>query len=131
MSADSPSGVRRSVQQLILAWLLVLAIGGHWPLLQSVAWVNMLFSYTRTEGLVTAVSKTFDGEHPCDICLLVKKGKESEREQPQQISKLKIDLILVAVEPIVLRRLPTVATEPSHIEPILRMPPPDLPPPRV
>ena len=78
----------------ILAALQV--CGGHWVTLQSVAWVGMLVSYSRGEALAVAVGKTFDGEHPCGLCDVVKSGRE--QEQKQQVAKtiLKLDAVLAA-----------------------------------
>lgn len=78
----------------ILAALQV--CGGHWLALQSVAWVGMIASYAMGETLVVAIEKTFDGEHPCGLCEVVKTGRE--QEQKQQVAKtiVKLDAVLVA-----------------------------------
>lgn len=67
-----------------LALLAVFAlIGGHWAVLQTVAWAGMLQTYSRTDGLVAGVEKTFSGEHPCKMCLKVQVGKkQEERKSP-------------------------------------------------
>ena len=65
-------------------------------MLQSVAWVGMVVSYTQTDNsLATAVEKTFDGQHPCDLCEVVKDGRESDREQDRQKHVVKLDGVLV------------------------------------
>ncbi len=71
-------------------WLLVIAlafsIGAHWALLQSVAWVGMVAAYSREGSFAEAVSKSFDGKHPCCLCKMIQKGREAERKsQPQQV----------------------------------------------
>ena len=70
----------------ILAVVAALQIsGGHWTVLQSVAWVGMVVSYTQADdSLATAVEKTFDGQHPCNLCEVVKDGREADREQDLQ-----------------------------------------------
>jgi hypothetical protein len=72
---------------------LVFSIGLQWPLLQSVAWVNMLVSYCKKDGLEQAVVKTFDGNHPCKICKIVDEGKKAEKKHSDQKSVKKFDLI--------------------------------------
>jgi hypothetical protein len=69
---------------------LVCAIGLHWTLLQSVAWVTMIVDYAQTGPLKEALIKTFDGKHPCNLCQIVTEGKKSAKPQElqQQISKL-------------------------------------------
>jgi hypothetical protein len=77
-------------------WLVVaalfLAIGGHWALLQTVAWASMIVDYSRTEAITVAVEKTFDGEHPCAICKTIQKGRQSEKkhEAVQLIKKIEL-----------------------------------------
>ena len=77
-------------------WLVVvtlfLAIGGHWALLQTVAWASMIVDYSRTEALTVAVEKTFDGQHPCAICSVIQKGQQSEkkREAVQLVKKIEL-----------------------------------------
>lgn len=75
----------------VVAVLLIFSIGGHWALLQSVAWVSMVVSFSKDASLDIAVSKTFDGKHLCNICKLVKKGKESEQNRDAIKVKTKLD----------------------------------------
>ena len=79
-------------------WLAVVtltfALGGHWAILQSVAWVTMVASYSQTAPLKTALVKTFNGEHPCPICQLVATGKKSEQKQETQKLLVKLDFFL-------------------------------------
>lgn len=72
-------------------------LGRHWLALQSVAWIGMLASYSRGETLVVAIEKTFDGEHPCGLCKVVKSGRQNE--QNQQVVKVivKMDAVLAVV----------------------------------
>jgi len=54
--------------------------GGHWGVLQLVAWTNMLVDYSTQDGLVEGAKKTFDGEHPCCMCKAIQEGKKKETE---------------------------------------------------
>jgi hypothetical protein len=64
----------------VVALMLCVSIGLHWMVLQSVAWVGMMVSYTQSTGsLATAAEMTFDGEHPCSLCRVIEKGKQSEQ----------------------------------------------------
>jgi hypothetical protein len=83
--------VRLSKWSMVLA--LVLAIGGHWALLQSAAWLGMAVSFSKTESVSVALEKTFDGKHPCPLCKLVKAGKSSERKQDLQKLETKLDFL--------------------------------------
>lgn len=59
----------------------MIAIGGHWAMLQTVAWVGMVVSYSEDFGVSEAISMTFDGEHPCKMCKIVKEGRAAEQQQ--------------------------------------------------
>ena len=74
---------RLSLLLVHLAVVAALAVGSgaHWVALQTVAWATMLVDYSREASLIVAVEKTFDGEHPCALCLTVKDGEKQQQEQ--------------------------------------------------
>jgi len=71
---------------------LLTASGGHWIVLQSVAWGTMIVDYSRTSRFCEAVSKTFDGKHPCALCKSIEKTRNSENKSgvPMVIGKLDV-----------------------------------------
>ena len=71
------SSVRLS--QLVLVVTLCATMGLHWVALQTVAWTQMLVSYSQQESFPDAVKKTFDGQHPCDLCKVVQAGQNEEK----------------------------------------------------
>ena len=81
-------------------WLAVVtltfALGGHWAVLQSVAWMTMVAGYSQTAPLKEALVKTFDGKHPCSLCKFVDRGKKSEQRQETQKLAPKLDFFLAA-----------------------------------
>jgi hypothetical protein len=77
---------------LILA--LLCATGGQWAMLQSVAWATMLASNARTECLSDAVAKTFDGRHPCPLCLQIAKQRQSEKKSDAQLELKRLEYSL-------------------------------------
>jgi hypothetical protein len=109
---------------------LTFALGGHWAILQSVAWVTMVAGYSQAEPLKDALVKTFDGRHPCRLCKLVREGKASEQKQELQKLVLKIDFFLQA-QPSLLSSPPPfpqpVSRESSSRQ---RLETPPTPPPR-
>src|ERR1700730_16190061 len=68
-------------------------MGGHWAVLQATAWVGMLVKYSESEGVEVGISKTFDGKHPCSLCLSIAKNKQTEKKQSSQLAAAKIYLI--------------------------------------
>ena len=57
---------------------LILLMQGPAMLTQEIAWAGMLVTYTRDRGLARGVVETFDGEHPCAMCLKAAKMKNDE-----------------------------------------------------
>lgn len=62
----------------LLAIALVLLMQGPAMLLQEVAWVKMLATYTQNQGLARGLVQTFDGNHPCGLCV---KAAEIRKDQ--------------------------------------------------
>ncbi len=56
--------------------------GGHWAVLQSVAWTGMVIQYSKTSTIGVALEKTFSGKNPCELCHVVKEGREKESRLP-------------------------------------------------
>jgi hypothetical protein len=79
-----------SCGQVIAAVALFFIIGGHWGVLQTVAWANMIWTYTTQDGSVLAgAKKTFDGAHPCSMCHSIKEAKQQEKKAPEILSATK------------------------------------------
>lgn len=68
----------------LLAVSLLLLMQGPAVLLQEVAWVNMLISYSQEGGLRRGVIETFDGAHPCGLCKTVEKMRQQNDEDPSE-----------------------------------------------
>jgi hypothetical protein len=58
-----------------------ISLGGHWTILQTIAWGRMLADFSRHDSWTVAIDKTFSGKHPCPMCLQIRHGQEKEREQ--------------------------------------------------
>ena len=123
--------VNRRLLQLSVAAMLVLAVGGHWVLLQSVAWVQMTVSFSQAAPLEEALKMTFDGKHPCALCKAVKQGKSSERESGRNMPDKKIDLFCPGSNMGFLHPLeyPPVLTTAEHAS--IRAEAPPRPPPKL
>jgi hypothetical protein len=90
--------VRRGLATLgrIVSVAALLSIcGGHWVVLQSVAWGGMVIKYSQDVPLAEAVAKTFDGAHPCSLCHMVSKGKAAEKKSDVKSASPRVDLICV------------------------------------
>lgn len=124
---------RRMLQRLaklVVVLTLTLSLGTHWAFLQSVAWVGMVMKYSRDATIAEAVSKTFDGQHPCKLCKFVQQGKATEKKQDTQKPLKEVEKFLPAGRAFALfpPQLETVifsAPNPADS----RVEPPPIPPP--
>jgi hypothetical protein len=71
--------------------LLSLSLGLHWAVLQSVAWTSMLVERSQTTSFRTALQTTFDGQHPCKLCQVVRAGKSAEKQSEALVKLAKLD----------------------------------------
>lgn len=68
----------RTSKTIVVA-LLIIFMGLHWAILQSLAWITMVAAYSQETTLSTALSKTLDGQHPCRLCLWIKDARNDEK----------------------------------------------------
>jgi len=52
--------------------------GGQWPVLQCVAWGNMIREYSEMVPFTQAVQMTFSGQYPCALCKAIAEKKQEE-----------------------------------------------------
>jgi hypothetical protein len=78
--------MRRLTHIIVLA-AFVFSCGGQWYALQCVAWVNMLHDYAQLVPLSEAVSMTFSGQYPCEICKVIAEKKSSEQQKSLAFGK--------------------------------------------
>ena len=120
------------LSKTVTVLVLVLTLGLHWTILQSVAWLSMIVRYSQHYPLRQAITMTFDGQHPCSICVFVSQGRHQEQQQgqPQQLTVQKLES--VSFEPVAFIFPPTAADLPesSSAIPAGRSDAPPSPPPR-
>jgi hypothetical protein len=82
----------------ILTLIALLQIcGGHWGVLQTVAWTKMVAGYLQEQSsLPEALEKTFNGRNPCSLCKAVSEGRSEEKQQDSPKTVLKFEAILQA-----------------------------------
>ena len=59
--------------------------GGHWAVLQSVAWAQMLRDYSKEATVAEAVEKTFSGDAPCSMCKKISEAQKKEQKAPATV----------------------------------------------
>ena len=86
--------VRAKIAQVLVVGALICAIGGHWVILQTAAWVGMAMNYSQQAPFAQALRMTFDGKHPCKICKAVNEGRQTEQKQALLKVETKLDFWL-------------------------------------
>jgi len=114
----------------LVVFTLVLVTGAHWAALQTVAWTTMLASNLRNDSLTQAISKTFDGEHPCCLCKAIAAAKKSEKKSEAVSLVLKMEFPPTAEMPVLFppSRFGVLPLQDSFADSFSSKPP--LPPPR-
>lgn len=126
-----PRQVFRRLMKLVVVVTLTLSLGAHWMLLQSVAWVGMVVNYSHDATLTEALSKTFDGQHPCKLCKFVQQGKATEKKQDTRKPTKELGKFLPAGRAFTLcppELQPVIFSAPNYAG--LRVESPPTPPPK-
>ncbi|HEY6169598.1 MAG TPA: hypothetical protein VI454_16265 [Verrucomicrobiae bacterium] len=119
------------IGHLLLALALLGATGGHWAVLQSVAWTTMIAEKARSAPLTDAVTRTLSGSEPCQLCKQIAAGKQTEKKTNLPLQLAKLEFVLSAAKARIFP--PALPNEPVF-EPALfvgRTDAPPIPPPRL
>jgi hypothetical protein len=81
MTHDSPRLLQIIGISLVCVALFSLA-GGHWALLQTIAWAQMVRDYSSESPLTEAIAKTFSGQFPCGMCTKISEERQKEERTP-------------------------------------------------
>jgi hypothetical protein len=77
--------------KVLVVFALVSTLSAHWALLQTVAWTTMLASNLQSGSIRTAMTMTFDGQHPCPLCKVIANAKKTEQKNQVPGQDLKLD----------------------------------------
>ncbi|HEY0792910.1 MAG TPA: hypothetical protein VGD78_17730 [Chthoniobacterales bacterium] len=87
--------IRSRLGTLFCALAVLQILGGHWALLQTGAWAGMLVQYSQQAGIALGLAKTFDGDHPCPFCQVIKDAKKQEQNKASSLQvELKKDFLV-------------------------------------
>jgi hypothetical protein len=86
--------VLHNAGRYLLIGALFVSVGGHFALVQTLAWGNMLLKYSNGSSVTEAAKKTFDGEHPCHLCKVVKESRKQEDKKTLVKAESKMDVTL-------------------------------------
>jgi len=79
------------IGKIFLIVTLVAMLGAHWAALQTVAWTTMLADNLQSSSFQAAITKTFDGQHPCCLCKAIAAGKKSEKKTEFSFQSQKLE----------------------------------------
>jgi len=120
----------RRLTHLIVLAAFVFSCGGQWYVLQGIAWIKMIHDYSQVTSLGEAVSMTFSGKYPCEICKAIAEKKQAANDKLCSIEKHEKKFFAPVTATI--SRPPSGAifhaSHLSHLE--TRTEPPPTPPPR-
>lgn len=74
------NGLSKSIRIIVALLGCLHLCGGHYGVLQALAWSKMLVDYSSQDGLVVGAIKTFDGNHPCCMCKQIGAAKKADVE---------------------------------------------------
>lgn len=77
--------------KVLVVFTLVLTLGAHWALLQTIAWTTMLANNLQSCNIRDAMVKTFDGHHPCSLCRAIAAAKKSDQKKQISFEKQKLE----------------------------------------
>ena len=92
----------RTVRGILVGFMLLAITGGPWSVMQTVAWTAMLAGNLRAQCFSQAVTRTFDGQHPCSLCKAIAAGRKSEgkSELTPPATKLEFPPVCRSVSPV-------------------------------
>ena len=116
--------------KVLVVFALVATISAHWALLQTVAWTTMLAGNLHSCSLHDAMTRTFDGDHPCALCKTIAAAKKSQQKDQITFEQQKLDFPPVNVSLVLIApsRLDLFPRKDLSAESIPQKPP--TPPPR-
>ncbi len=84
----------RHLRLIPVLFICLFLTGGHYGMMQCVAWAGMLWSYSDEDGWLQAAQDTFSGDKPCELCEAIVEAKQGDSDSPepllsQALSKLK------------------------------------------
>jgi hypothetical protein len=111
---------------------LFFAIGGHFAILQGIAWTSMFRDFSRSESIGTAIDKIVDGKQPCGLCKKIAAARHAQSQEPiflvstKKFSDFITSLTSVLVEPLsrslVYARVPATKVEKIFFAPPIPVP---------
>lgn len=95
--------ISRALRLLTIGALLA-GSGVHLAVMQSYAWAAMAARNMRSAPATEALSKTFDGRHPCGLCIKIQKAPLSPHSLAAVPAAGPLDLLLPLERPALMAK---------------------------
>lgn len=79
------AGMLRSIGNALALLALIFICGLHLAVLQGVASMRMVVNYSKSATFSEGLIKALDGEHPCAMCLKIRKTQGDENKKSEAI----------------------------------------------
>jgi hypothetical protein len=124
--------LRRPLVRLTVVLMLGTTLGMHWAVLQGMAWTAMFMKQVQSLPVSVALSYTFDGEHACEWCRVVRDGKAEEKARQESRMTVKLEGVLPPISLVACQMEETLdlGSRRASTGGLIRREPPPLPPPR-
>lgn len=116
--------MRSSAVRWLAGAAMAISLGIPWAALQTIAWAGMFLRFAQEDPVTTAWVKTFDGQHPCTLCLALRQARSESAERTEPPLKPVLDLVIHAApfhlgfpSPIPAPRLPPGTFGPTRGDP--------------
>lgn len=80
--------LKAALQRIVLIVTVMYLAGGHWGVLQVIAWGKMAIDYTAEKGLAQGLEETFDAEHGCQMCKRIWEEHEKEKQNQSGVTQI-------------------------------------------
>ena len=100
----------KRISALLLVGVLAWNSGLPQGVLQTIAWSKMLSSYSQEAGLEEGLRKTFDGQHPCNLCERIAQSRPDSTPAHLAVAPIPPADLLWVFETVTARILPSEQT---------------------
>jgi hypothetical protein len=90
----------RRLSALLILIAFVFSTGGHWYVLQGVAWTKMVSEFSEYTPLVQAVKMAVSGQYPCKMCKVIAEKKQQEEQSQYKLPTIKKDFVSLQPAPL-------------------------------
>lgn len=120
----------RRFSALLILIAFVFSTGGHWYVLQGVAWTKMVSEFSEHAPLARAIKMAVSGQYPCKMCKVIAEKKQQEEQSQYKLPTIKKDFVSLQPAPLAQPVFTNLAYAVVQMHFTARGSRPSVPPPR-